>query len=164
MKAVSDYYDLSIEEIISTCQDGECIKSRHIIMYFYKECLRLSLSNIGKYFQGRTGPKDHATVLSAIKSVKNQMDTNRIYFSEIKNLEDKFEDILKMDEPKVTGETGDDLKGECFMENDCYQELIPEPAEIKPEKTIDKEPIYVSPFAGKEFKSHNYAGYLEHQI
>lgn len=83
-------------------------------MYFAYDTSKESLAKIGSYFYGRSGDKDHATVLSAIKSVKNQAETDRKYASEIV-------EIGKIINARIEEEELIDAElEEVFQENDFY--------------------------------------------
>ena len=59
-------------------QKREIVEPRQVIMYAMKELTNYSLAKIGSHFKGRNGKiKDHATVLHALKSINNLIDTNK---------------------------------------------------------------------------------------
>ncbi len=77
IEAVSNYYNLTPSDITSKGRIGEHITAKHISFYFIRELTSLSLSAIGKYFEGDRKPHiDHATVMYAIKKINNRISAN----------------------------------------------------------------------------------------
>ena len=83
---VASYYRVNADDIYTIGRKGELIKCKHIAIYLVKQYTNLTLSGIGNYFPGRSGRFDHASVLHAVNSVKNQYETNRLYRAEIDEL------------------------------------------------------------------------------
>ncbi|MDR2828941.1 MAG: chromosomal replication initiator protein DnaA [Acholeplasmatales bacterium] len=75
---VSDYFGITIEELISKQRSAKYILPRHISMYLIKKNNDVSFKQIGEMFGG----KDHSTVLSAYekieKDIKNNDQTKKI--------------------------------------------------------------------------------------
>lgn len=91
IKTVADYFNRSTDEVTSDDRHGDFVIARHISMYYIKDKCKLSLAKTGEFFEGKNGCKDHATVLHAIKSVNDQVETDRYFrrvFNEIKVLLD----------------------------------------------------------------------------
>ena len=99
------------DDVFTICRKGELIKCKHIAIYFVKQYTNLTLSGIGNYFPGRSGRFDHASVLHAVNSVKNQYETNRLYRAEIDELVKRLDNMI---------EDTRDVYIEVFMENDFY--------------------------------------------
>jgi chromosomal replication initiator protein len=81
-KVVCDYFNLPIELINSKTRKREIVQARQLSMYFSKKHTKNSLNTIGLH----CGNKDHATVLHAVKTVNNLMETDkqfRAYVDEI---------------------------------------------------------------------------------
>lgn len=77
-KIVCDAYDESLIFVKSTMRKREIVEPRQVIMYAMKELTNYSLAKIGAHFNGINGQvKDHATVLHALKSISNLMETNK---------------------------------------------------------------------------------------
>jgi chromosomal replication initiator protein len=55
-------------------------------MFFSKKFTKASLASIG----ARIGGKDHATVLHACKTVNNLIDTDKLFKSQINEIEKKL--------------------------------------------------------------------------
>lgn len=70
---VSDFYNITIEELIGKKRHGKYTLPRHIAMYIIKEKFDLPFKTIGSLF----GDRDHSTVLSACDKINNEIKTNR---------------------------------------------------------------------------------------
>ncbi|HBG70665.1 MAG: chromosomal replication initiation protein DnaA [Bacteroidetes bacterium GWF2_43_63] len=81
-KMVCDYFNISVEQMHSSSRKREIVQARQLAMYFAKTLTKSSLASIGTDIGG----KDHATVLHAVRTVKNLIDTDkhfRVYVEEI---------------------------------------------------------------------------------
>ena len=81
-KMVCDYFNISVEQMHSSSRKREIVQARQLAMYFAKTLTKSSLASIGVDIGG----KDHATVLHAVRTVKNLIDTDkhfRVYVEEI---------------------------------------------------------------------------------
>lgn len=79
---VSEYFDISIPELRSQSRMKNIVNARQIGMYLMKIYGTGNLREIGEYFGGR----DHSTVLYAIGTVQDLMDTEPPYRETIKEL------------------------------------------------------------------------------
>ena len=82
-QVICDYFDISIELLVSKTRKREVVQARQLAMFFSKEMTKASLANIGKLI----GNRDHATVLYACRTVNNLNETDRTfrgYFEDIK--------------------------------------------------------------------------------
>jgi predicted RNase H-like nuclease (RuvC/YqgF family) len=95
---VSDYFNIPIDRVLSTCRKEEYVKVRHISMYFMKNYIKgIGLKEIGKNFPGKTDYVDHATVLHGIKSVKGYIDVDKYYKRDIDILDTKITELFNID-------------------------------------------------------------------
>lgn len=81
-KIVSDYFQISLEELQSKTRKRHVVQARQLAMFFSKKYTKLSLSNIGI----QIGKRDHATVLHACKTVEDLNQTDKQfqkYFSDL---------------------------------------------------------------------------------
>ncbi len=81
-KVVCDYFELPVDVINSKTRKREIVQARQLAMYFSKKYTKSSLATIGLH----CGNKDHATVLHAVRTVNNLMETDkqfRIYVDEL---------------------------------------------------------------------------------
>ena len=83
-KTVSEYYNLDMAQLKDKTRKKEIVIARQIAMYFSKEYTNHSLKSIGYHFGGR----DHSTVIHAVQSVNDLIDTNN-------HFKDSVEDIKK---------------------------------------------------------------------
>ena len=85
MQTVSDYYGLTLNDLIGPTRKREITVPRQIAMYLTREMTGMSLPQIGNVFGGR----DHTTVMHSCKTVEANMTANtdiRAVVEDIKNL------------------------------------------------------------------------------
>lgn len=89
LSIVSNYFNLTSDEILSSKRTQEISYARHIAMYLMREFTGLSLPRIGKELGGR----NHATIINGINNIKDSMekneDTKKIVEELISNLENR---------------------------------------------------------------------------
>jgi len=83
-KYVSNYFSVSIELLKAKTRKREIVVARQVAMYLAKEYTNMSLKSIGYHF----GSRDHSTVIHAISTVNDMMDTDAKFLTQM-------EDILK---------------------------------------------------------------------
>ena len=81
---VCRYFNLDEALVQTPSRKREIVQARQITMYLAKKHTSASFSRIGKV----VGGKDHATVLHACKTVKDQMDVNKNFRSTVETIED----------------------------------------------------------------------------
>ncbi len=74
-KVVCDYFKITPEMFLSASRKRELVQARQIAMYLSRNHTNNSLATIGSQIGGR----DHATVLHAYNTVKDLMDTDRLF-------------------------------------------------------------------------------------
>ena len=79
---VSKYFQISIEEMKDKARKKEIVIARQVAMYFSKDFTNNSLKSIGFHFGGR----DHSTVIHAVQSVNDMIDTDSIFRKSIKEI------------------------------------------------------------------------------
>ncbi len=72
---VSKFFHISIEEMKDKVRKKEIVIARQVAMYFSKDYTNNSLKSIGNHFGGR----DHSTVIHAVQSVNDMIDTDKIF-------------------------------------------------------------------------------------
>lgn len=72
-KVISKYYHIPIKTLQSKTLKRKDVQARQTEMYFARKYTKLSLAKIGQRF----GLKDHGTVLHAIKTINNLIDTDK---------------------------------------------------------------------------------------
>ncbi len=86
IETVTDYFKVKITEIKGKTRLREVVVPRQIAMFLAKEYTSLSLKAIGYHFGGR----DHSTVIHAIQTINDLMDTDRELKPQIEELREKF--------------------------------------------------------------------------
>lgn len=86
LKIVSDYNNITIEDLLHPTRKRERVQARQTAMYFSKQYIKMSLAAIGV----QIGNKDHATVLHACKTINNLIDTDRSVKKQISEIERKI--------------------------------------------------------------------------
>jgi len=79
---VSKYFQISVEEMKDKARKKEIVIARQVAMYFSKDFTNNSLKSIGFHFGGR----DHSTVIHAVQSVNDMIDTDSIFRKSIKEI------------------------------------------------------------------------------
>lgn len=85
-KTVAEYFKVEVESLKDKIRKKEIVIARQVAMYFSKEYTNHSLKAIGYHFGGR----DHSTVIHAVQSVNDMMDTNANFKSSIEELKKKL--------------------------------------------------------------------------
>ena len=85
-KAVAAHYSVSLESLKSKSRKREFVTARQIAMYFAKKYTNHSLKSIGHYFGGR----DHSTVIHALQTVNNMLDTEPRFKLSFKDIQQKI--------------------------------------------------------------------------
>ncbi len=85
-KTVSEYYHLKTDQLKDKTRKKEIVIARQIAMYFSKEYTNHSLKSIGYHFGGR----DHSTVIHAVQSVNDMIDTNRHFKDSVDDIKKKL--------------------------------------------------------------------------
>lgn len=85
-KTVAEYFKVDIESLKDKIRKKEIVIARQVAMYFSKEYTDHSLKAIGYHFGGR----DHSTVIHAVQSVNDMIDTNAGFKASIEELKKKL--------------------------------------------------------------------------
>jgi len=83
---VCDFYNIKSELIHTASRKRQIVQARQITMYLSKNYTEMSLAQIGSLI----GKKNHATVLHACKTVKEQMEVDKTFREEIEEIEKKL--------------------------------------------------------------------------
>lgn len=83
---VCNYFNLEQSAIQTRSRKREIVQARQITMYLSKKYTDCSFSHIGKV----VGKKDHATVLYACKTIKDQIETSKSFRSAVEEIEGKL--------------------------------------------------------------------------
>lgn len=82
-EVVCDYFNLELPLIQTNSRKREIVQARQVTMYLSKKYTDCSFSHIGKV----VGRKDHATVLHACKTIKDQIEINKSFRSSVEEIE-----------------------------------------------------------------------------
>ncbi|WP_085536744.1 chromosomal replication initiator protein DnaA [Massilibacteroides vaginae] len=82
-EVVCNYYNLELTAIQTRSRKREIVQARQVTMFLAKKYTDCSFSHIGKI----VGKKDHATVLHACKTIKDQIETNKSFRSSVEEIE-----------------------------------------------------------------------------
>lgn len=85
-KTVSDYFHVDQDDLKAKTRKKEIVIARQVAMYFSKDYTNHSLKSIGYHFGGR----DHSTVIHALQSVDNMMDTDAKFRYSVDELKKKL--------------------------------------------------------------------------
>ena len=112
ISTVADYFHVDKADLIGRNRKSEFIKPRHIAIYLCYKNTSLTLKTIGEYFKGdRAIFKDHASILHAVNSVRNQMSIYANYERQVNEIIDIIDN-----KPEYVLES----EYEVFMQNDCF--------------------------------------------
>ena len=87
LTAISEYYSISIQEMIGHRRTKEILLPRQIAMFIGRKRLNLSFSRLGELFSHR----DHTTVMSAVKKIESAMVKDSQLLREVRSLERELE-------------------------------------------------------------------------
>lgn len=85
-KLVAEHFEVTVDEMKDKTRKKEIVVARQTAMYFAKNHTNLSLKAIGYHF----GKRDHTTVLHAIESVNNMIDTDKEFKVTIAELQKRL--------------------------------------------------------------------------
>lgn len=85
-KSCSEYYGIKVEDLKAKTRKKEIVIARQVAMYFSKEFTNHSLKSIGYHFGGR----DHSTVIHAVQSVNDLIETDPSFKNAITEQKKQF--------------------------------------------------------------------------
>lgn len=85
-KTVSEYYGINLDDLKAKTRKKEIVTARQVAMYFCKEFTNHSLKSIGYHFGGR----DHSTVIHAVHTVNDLMETDTSFRNAVLEQKKKF--------------------------------------------------------------------------
>ena len=83
LETVCGYFNMDEALIHTSSRKQDIVQTRQISMFLSKKYTEFSYAHIGKVI----GNRDHATVLHAIKTVKDQMEINKVFRSTMEAIE-----------------------------------------------------------------------------
>lgn len=97
METVCKYFKLDIKDVISQCRKRELTVCRQICMFYIKKMTKLSLKSIGAMFDGR----DHSTVIYAIQTIEDLMDTDKKFTATVNQVEEILHNYKRHSLPEL---------------------------------------------------------------
>ena len=88
-KAVAEYYQVPLEQLKSKSRKREIVMARQTAMYLSKQYTHHSLKSIGHYFGGR----DHTTVIHAVQTINDLLDTDTPFRRSFEGLQQKIKSL-----------------------------------------------------------------------
>ena len=85
-KTVSDFFNVDTDSLKAKTRKKEIVIARQVAMYFSKDYTNHSLKSIGFHFGGR----DHSTVIHAVQSVNDMLDTDAKFRYSVGELKKKL--------------------------------------------------------------------------
>ena len=89
INVVANYYKINKKDIIGKSRKKEFVVPRHIAIFLVRGITNLSYIEIGKVFGGR----DHSTIISAVKSIDQNMKLDKSVKLAISTIEQKVKTI-----------------------------------------------------------------------
>ena len=89
IKVVSEFYDISQEDLIIKGRKKEVVRPRQIAMYLMRSELSYSYPGIGEKLGGR----DHTTAIHAYEKISKELDENKKLFEDLTCLKEKLYNI-----------------------------------------------------------------------
>ena len=82
VRVVSDFYNISEENIYDKTRKKEVVRPRQVVMYLLREDFNISFPSIGDKLGGR----DHTTVIHSYEKMREEMKTNSVLIQEVNQL------------------------------------------------------------------------------
>lgn len=86
LEAVTSHFDVDMLTLKGKCRKKENVFPRQVAMYMLKELTNLPLKSIGYHFGGR----DHSTVIHAVQSISEAMESDKNVAKTVRNLFNRF--------------------------------------------------------------------------
>ena len=86
ISVVCNHFGVSTQDLYSKTRKSDVVQARQVAMYLAKQMMELSAAKIGTLI----GNKDHATVLHACKTVKAQLEVNKAFQQEMREIKQGF--------------------------------------------------------------------------
>ena len=98
IEIVSEFYDMSIEEILSKSNKRHIVLPRQICHYFARKYTKYSLATIAY----EIGSKTHGTVLHSDKVIEDLLTYDKVLIAEIDDLDRQIASALRNNVNSVT--------------------------------------------------------------
>lgn len=87
--AATDFFKISVEDLISTRRNRELVRPRQIVMYLLRHEMNLSYPKIGQHLN----KKDHTTVIYGVEKIEKEISRDEKLSHELSMLKDKIRAI-----------------------------------------------------------------------
>jgi len=84
LKTIQKFYNVSIDDIVSSKRNKEIIKPRHVAMYILYNIVGLSFPEVGR----ELGGKDHTTIMHGCKAVNKDLGNSKQFKDEVEMLKE----------------------------------------------------------------------------
>ncbi|MFA5188194.1 MAG: chromosomal replication initiator protein DnaA [Patescibacteria group bacterium] len=84
--AVSNFYDVKLEDLLGKCREKKLVNPRQIAMFLLREEIKSSFPTIGQELGGR----DHTTAMHAIHKIQNDYDNDEKTRREIEQIKQRL--------------------------------------------------------------------------
>jgi chromosomal replication initiator protein len=86
IETVAEYFNISIEDILSNTREKKVVYPRQIITYLLRDILGMSFKNIGQLLN-----KDHSTIIHSYEKISLMLATTKTY-KDISNIKSKLQE------------------------------------------------------------------------
>jgi chromosomal replication initiator protein len=86
LHAVSNFYDVALDDLIGKCREKKLVIPRQIAMFLLREEIKSSFPTIGHELGGR----DHTTAMHAVNKIKNDYDNDERTRREIEQIKQRL--------------------------------------------------------------------------
>ncbi|MDR0891527.1 MAG: chromosomal replication initiator protein DnaA [Mediterranea sp.] len=86
LNAVCQHFSLEVSAVHTKSRKREVVQARQVAMYLAQKKTGFSTSKIGKFI----GNRDHATVIHACKTIKNQLEVDKAFKQEVQEIENSL--------------------------------------------------------------------------
>ncbi|PJE50394.1 MAG: chromosomal replication initiator protein DnaA [Candidatus Yanofskybacteria bacterium CG10_big_fil_rev_8_21_14_0_10_36_16] len=86
LKAVSDFYDVSINDIVKRSRKKEVVRPRQVCMFLLREETKYSFPEIGS----KLGNRDHSTIIHGYEKIKAEEDADQRTKQELTLIKEKI--------------------------------------------------------------------------
>lgn len=86
LRAVAQYYNLSLTDLISKRRTQAIVRPRHVAMYLARTLTTRSVPEIGRRF----GDRDHTTILHGARRIADLMQSDPDLAEDVQNISERF--------------------------------------------------------------------------
>jgi chromosomal replication initiator protein len=86
LEAITTHFDVDMQTLKGKCRKKQNVFPRQVAMYMLKELTNLPLKSIGYHFGGR----DHSTVIHAVQSISEAIESDKNVEKTVKKLFNRF--------------------------------------------------------------------------